>query len=201
VIVVLVLASMVLAAVLPYFVVERGWRWRWREVEIGRLPVQSDGALYREGGTVPDFLERAPRLVRAAAFSCLMFGQMFIPGLCLGAFGLVAGGLGVVSIPGLITAAKLYGAGLALLRREPAAAYAKAKSAALWALWLNGVIAGLSVFAVGVAAVKSAWGICAFVGLVNVYGALSVGQALFLLFAIRRYEDALFQPSGPALRI
>jgi hypothetical protein len=193
----LALASLLLAAVLPYFVVERGWRWRWREVEIGRLPVFSDGGLYRAGGSVPDFLERAPQQVRAAAFSCLLFGQMFIPGLFLGAFGLVAGGLGVVSIPGLITAAKLYGAGLALLRREPHAAYRKAKSAALWALWLNGVIAGLSVIVVGVAVVKAAWGVCAFVGLVNLYGALSVGQALFLLATIRRYEDALFQPGAP----
>jgi len=200
-IVALVLASMVFAAILPYLLVERRWRWRWREVEIGRLPVVSDGGLYRGGGSVPDFLTRAPGMMRAAALSCLLFGQMVIPGLCLGAFGLVAGGLGVVSIPGLITAAKLYGAGLALLRREPHAAYHKAKSAALWALWLNGVIAALSIFVAGVSVIKGAWGVCAFVGVVNLYGLLSAGQALFLLTAIRRCEDALFQPGSSAVRL
>src|SRR5262245_633931 len=95
------------AAAIPYLLVERRWRWRWREVEIGRLPAESVGGFYRAGGTVPEFLTQAPRLVRATSYTCFFFGQMFIPGLCMGAFGLVAGGIGLVSVPGLIVAAKL----------------------------------------------------------------------------------------------
>ena len=52
---------------------------------------------------------------------------------------------GLVSIPGLITAAKIYSTGMALLRRSPREAYFKARNAAAWALWLNGIIAAGSV--------------------------------------------------------
>jgi len=188
------------AAAIPYLLVEKRWRWRWREVESGRLPAAAElESAYRGGGTVPAFLTQAPPLVRATAYSCLFFGQMFIPGLCMGAFGLVAGGLGLVSIPGLIVAAKLWMAGLALLRRTPRDAYFRARSAALWALWLNGIIMGLSiVFIPFVLRAESSsfragyFGTAAFF---DAYGVLSIAQALLLLRTARRYEDAFFQGS------
>jgi hypothetical protein len=187
------------AAALPFALVERSWRWRWREVEIGRLPVDADGGLYREGGSVPSYLRRAPAMVRAAAFTCLFFGQMFVPGLALGAFGLLAGGLGVVSIPGLIVAFKLYSAGLSLLRREPPDAYWKLRDAVAWALWLNGLVFGISLLVMLVLATgchsQPPWPLFA---LINGYGALSVAQALLCRAVARRYEDALFQPTQAA---
>ena len=186
------------AAAVPCLIVERRWRWRWREVEEGRIAVALDGnhaSPYRESGTVPSYLERAPRLLRVAAFSCLFFGQMFVPGLVMGVFGLVAAGIGVVSIPGLITAAKLYSGGLSLLRRDPVRSFWKVRDAAQWALWLNGIIiAGSIPFA--------AYGLLyhhgAMLGLVvffDGYGLLSILQALLCLHAVRRYEDALFVPT------
>ncbi len=128
-----VAAGFIAAAALAYVVVEPRWRWRWREVEIGREPVrQDDGDPYRASGTVPVFLVRAPRLVRVAAYSSLLFGQLFVPGLLVAGLGLALGGIGLVMIPGLIANGKLYAAGLALLRREPRVAYLRARNAAAW---------------------------------------------------------------------
>jgi hypothetical protein len=192
----MIVLGMLTAAGLPYLVVERRWRWRWREVTAGEIAAHDDGAtgVYRVEGTVPTYLRKAPRLVRVAAFSCILFGQMFVPGLLLGAFGLLAGGIGMVSIPGLITAAKLYRAGFALLRREPRVAYFAARGAATWALWLNGVIFGLFVMVALLTRTASNdfWGLFVFV---NGYGALSAMQALLLVRATGRWEDALFAPS------
>jgi hypothetical protein len=184
-------AALVCAAV-PYFFVERRWRWRWREIETGRMPgFTGDTGVYRELPSVPRYGDRAPRLVRAAAFTCFLFGQMFVPGLIVGAYGLVMCGVGVVAVPGLITAAKLYGAGLALLRREPRRSYFDARNAAAWALWLNAVLFVLSlapmIFTPSFAAV--------FVTL-NGYGLASVAQALLLRRAARVHEDALFAPTS-----
>ncbi len=188
--------GLVLAAALPYVLVEKKWRWRWREVEIGRLPTHSvEQSLYRDSGTVPAYLREAPRMIKVAAFSCLLFGQMFVPGLLMGAFGLVAGGIGLVSIPGLITAAKLYATGFALLRRDPREAYFKARNAAAWAFWLNGVIFALSLLLLATPLRPSngvAWGLWLST---NGYGLLSVLQAWLCRRATSRYEDALFLPT------
>jgi hypothetical protein len=64
---------------------------------------------------------------------------MFVPGLLLGLFGLVAAGLGLVSIPGLYLAGRLFFLGRPLLLGEPAAA-AKARSLAKFARILNYVV-------------------------------------------------------------
>ncbi len=82
------LPSAVMLAGLPLFILERRWRWRWNEVEVGRLPAHDAQVTpFRESGTVPDFMRRAPTRVRFTAFTCFLFGQMFIPGLVMGAFG------------------------------------------------------------------------------------------------------------------
>jgi hypothetical protein len=182
-------------AAIPYFLVERRWRWRWREVATGEMDAFADGGgAYRAGGTVPVFLERAPATVRAAAFTSLLFGQMFVPGLLLGAIGLLAGGVGLVSIPGLITAAKLYRAGINLLKRQPREAYFGARNAAVWALWLNTIVFACSIL-IAVTPLHprgdEGWMLMAFV---DGYGLLSILQALLVLRATDRWEDALFAP-------
>jgi hypothetical protein len=195
--VVIVVLGLLLSAALPYLLVESKWRWRWREVEVGRLPTHlGEQSLYRDAGTVPTYLRRAPRMIRIAAFTCFLFGQMFVPGLLMGAFGLIAGGIGLVSIPGLITAAKLYASGLALLRREPRVAYFKTRNAAAWALWLNGIVFAGSLI-IG-AVVRMGAGnevVWAFIAFFNGYGLLSALQAWLCLRATSRYEDALFLPT------
>ena len=63
------------------------WRkppWRWREVETGRAPVLTgDDSPYRAGGSVPTHLGDAPRMIQFAAYTCFLFGQMFVPGLLM----------------------------------------------------------------------------------------------------------------------
>ena len=185
---------MLLAASLPYVFVESRWRWRWREIEAGR--VAADGGsvgLYRAGGEVPRYLHEAPRLIRWTAFSCFLFGQMFVPGLAFGLFGIVMAGIGLVSIPGLITAAKIYRVGFALLRRDPRVAVFRARDAAAWALWLNGIIMVGSLLFVPHAFQHHAIG--GAIAFVDGYGVLSILQALLMLRAVRVWEDALFADS------
>ena len=182
-----------LAAALPYVFVESRWRWRWREIEVGRVAADGGGGIYRAGGEVPRYLPAAPTLVRVAAFSCFLFGQMFLPGLVMGVFGMVMAGIGLVSIPGLITAAKIYRAGFALLRREPRAAYFRARDAAAWALWLNGIIMCGSLVAMATPLRHNGWVLTL---VLDGYGALSIAQALLLRRVARAYEDALFAGSA-----
>jgi hypothetical protein len=182
-------------ALLPFLLVERAWRWRWNEIAAGEAPAFTGaGGAYREEGTVPVHLGRAPRDLRIAAFTCLLLGQMFLPGLAMGIIGMLAMGIGIVSIPGLVVAAKLYGAGLALLRRQPVESYFKARDAARWALWLNGFIsAGCALYLLFFAGhLHRMWP--AFV-LLLLYVAVSIGQALYLRAVVIRHEDALFQRS------
>ena len=187
--------GMMAVAWIPYALVERQWRWRWREVEAGRVPAFAEGSLYREGASVPTFLSQAPASIRFAAFTCFFFGQMFVPGLALGLVGLVFGGVGVVSIPGLIVAGRLWLAGLDLLRRTPRDAYWRTRSAATLALWLNGTIFGFSVLAAALIRPEWSSGFWGFFFFVNGYGLVSVTHALALLWATRRYEDALLAPT------
>jgi hypothetical protein len=177
------------AAALPFFIFARRWRWRWQEVTNGEAPVHAGASLYREAGTVPTYLREAPPLVRAAAFSCLLLGQLLIPYLVIACMALFFFGIGLVLLPIIITAGKLYRAGLLLLRREPRTAYFAARNAAFWSLWCVG-LGGFGCFVTLCAAFD--WGLLAAMVLAIT---VIVAQALLLLRATRRYEDALFASS------
>ncbi len=97
---------------------------------------------YRDGVVERLRADGPPAAVRAAALGCWVLGTMFVPGLALGLYGLVFAGLGLISIPGLILAARLFLLGAPLLRAEPAAA-AKARSLARFARVLNYVVLAL----------------------------------------------------------
>jgi hypothetical protein len=107
---------------------------------------------------------------------------------------LVAGGVGLVMIPGLITMAKLYLAGLALLRREPRVAYFRARNAAAWTLWLNGVELALTLVLALVLGPHEdeVWIVF---GAFNGWSLVCAAQALLLLKASSASEDALFLPT------
>jgi hypothetical protein len=196
-VVVVSIVGLGLAAAIPWLITRSRWRWRWREVETGRAPVLAgEDSPYRAGGTVPTHLGDAPRMIQIAAYTCFLFGQMFIPGLLMGIFGLIAFGIGLVSIPGLITAAKLYSSGFALLRREPRIAYLKARNAAAWAIWLNGIIfAGSALIELMPFRATEINGGLGMMLAINFYGLMSVLQALFLKRVTARYEDELFAPT------
>ncbi|MGZ3439738.1 MAG: hypothetical protein ACXVDD_09480 [Polyangia bacterium] len=193
---------MLFTAALPYVFCESRWRWRWREIEAGRVAADGTGAgLYRSGGEVPRYLHEAPRLIRWTAFSCFLFGQMFVPGLAVGMFGMVMAGIGLTSIPGLITAAKIYRAGFALLRRQPRLAYFEARDAAAWALWLNGIILCGSFLVMLTPLRPSSHAGFGLIAFIDGYGVASILQALLMRHATRVWEEALFADSsrGPWL--
>jgi hypothetical protein len=108
-------------------------RERWQPRQIGTQVVA--GGQYREG-VVPTFGRAGPpRDVLIAALGCWGLGQMFLPGLALGLFGLLMV-VGVVSIPGLILAWRLFFLGKRLLMGERDAAD-KARELATFATVLN----------------------------------------------------------------
>lgn len=184
-------------AAVPYFVVERRWRWRWREIAAGRVAADAVGGAYRAAGDVPRFRERAPASVRLAAFSSLLVGQLFVPLTLVGAFTILYFGLGVLTVPYLITCAKLYRAGLTLLHRDPRLAYFRARDAAQWAAWLGEaplVVATLVVLLCDPPGLIVLWR-RPLVGLA-LAGAILFVVARLLLHVTRKWEDALFEASA-----
>src|SRR5439155_671736 len=88
-------------------------------------------------------------------------------------------------------AAKIYRAGFALLRRQPRLAYFRARDAAAWALWLNGVILAGS-FCVMLTPIgptsRSGFQLLAFI---DGYGVASILQALLLRRAARMFAKPM----------
>ncbi len=109
----------------------------WQPHQIGTQHV--GGGSYRDA-EVPRFSDSGPpRVVHVAAMGCWILGTMFVPGLLAGLVGLLAAGIGAVSIPGLILAWRLFFLGAPLLRGDPDAP-ARARSAATFARTLNIVV-------------------------------------------------------------
>ena len=186
----------VACAAVPYVVGERRWRWRWREVEVGRAPAVDEGGAYRDGGDVPRFATRAPASVRAVAFTSLLLGQLFVPILCAGALTLLVFGLGLLAIPTLVAAAKLYRAGLSLLRRDPRLAYFRARDAATWVAWVSGV----TLFVAGAMLTRMSWrDLHTIVGaplvVVGVLALAGLAQSVALRRVTRTSVEALFAAS------
>ncbi|MDP3273911.1 MAG: hypothetical protein Q8Q09_01865 [Deltaproteobacteria bacterium] len=141
-------------AIIPWvmwIITKRKGEGRWTRRADGMTQVGED---YR-GAVAPTFAApEAPIEVKLAAVGCWALGQMFIPGLAAGVVGLFML-VGLVSIPGLILAARLFLLGKPLLRGELAAAE-KADSLAVFATVLNTVI--LALVGVTVAAsVLNSW--------------------------------------------
>jgi hypothetical protein len=90
------LASFVFGGLATYTICERRHRHRWGQ--------------------------RAPKQIRRTALWSIYMGQMALPGGLMGLFGLMAAGLGLVSIPGMILAIRIWRLGYAMLRRDPGAA-------------------------------------------------------------------------------
>jgi hypothetical protein len=147
---------------------------------------------YREA-TAPTFTAAGPpAVVKLAAIGSWALGQMFVPGLLLGLFGLLAMGLGLISIPGLILAATLFRLGTPLLRGEIEAAK-KARSAATFAFMLNaivvaatlaGMVLNLTSFGFGHRLVES----ISFGGPILLYAALSIAHGVLLRRAATEIE-------------
>ena len=166
-----------LLAPIAYVRAERARRPAWEEMP---LPARLlDASIYRTGApVVAGYVGRAPRLVRLAAASCYVFGAMFVPGAALALIGIFAAGLGVLGLPGLVVAAKLWGAGGRLLGGTRRGA-AEAATSAKIALWFNAVLLApaLVFWLLDVEFFLPA--------AVAMYALLSIGQALLVLRAAR----------------
>ena len=132
---------LMLVGILPFTVPVWLWFRRAPEATRGWAPQQVgtrrlDAGSYREA-EVPVFGEAgAPRAVRVAAVGAWVLGTMFVPGLLLGLVGLFAAGVGLVSVPGLVLAARLFLLGTPLLHGDAEAA-PRARAAAQYAIVLN----------------------------------------------------------------
>ena len=118
---------------------------RARRDASGRWLPRAEGTVHVGAGSyrdaeVPRYVaEGAPREVHVAAIMAWVLGVMFVPGLLGGLVGLLAGGLGLVSIPGLMLAWRLFFLGGPMMRGEAEAA-PKACAAASFARGLNYVV-------------------------------------------------------------
>ncbi|MFO0625919.1 MAG: hypothetical protein U0325_09915 [Polyangiales bacterium] len=116
-------------------------RRRWLPRQQGTTHVGDQN--YR-GAEVPRMVaDGPPPLVHVAAVMCWIFGVAFLPGLAMTLVGLLAMGIGVVGIPGLIAAARLFRLGGPLLRGEPEAAQ-QARDAGRYVRWLNYVVLAIA---------------------------------------------------------
>ena len=180
-----VLALFVFGGLQTYTMVERKHRKRWIRVDRAAEDARPE-PFRRDAGparTRPVLgLERAPKTIRRTALWSMYMGQMAIPGGLLGLFGLVFGGIGLVAIPGMILAIRIYMLGFKLLRRDPRAE-PEARYLARFAVVLN-------VIAVAIGLVLAAATGGELIGLalvLTVYGAVSFAHAL----AMQRCADIL----------
>jgi hypothetical protein len=90
---------------------------------------------------------RAPKQIRRTALWSIYMGQMALPGGLLGLCGILAFGIGLVSIPGMILAIRIWRLGYAMLRRHPKAEQ-EARKLVRFAVILNivGVLAAVLLF-------------------------------------------------------
>lgn len=146
---------------------------------------------------VPKFRSDGPPMaVRLAALGSWILGTMFVPGLMLGLFGLVVMGLGLVSIPGLILAWRLFFLGRPLLLGDPEAAM-KARGLARFARVLNYVVLAVTGFAMAVqlsgmlrhSIWRSGTSGLLLTLMVAVYGGVSLTHAALLDRAAKAIED------------
>jgi hypothetical protein len=174
-----------------YLATERAHRGAWLAPSCAREPA---GVGAYRAARVPGRPRqgRAPFVVRAAAFTSFALGQMFAPSLLAAIVGMFVYGLGVVAVPGLVVALRLFHVGAALLARGPNAV-SFARSTAVGAIALNAVI--VVVMSAVVAPLWFPRALRAFpdaliVGGTLAYALVSLAQAGLVLLAARALERA-----------
>ena len=167
----------------PYLEHESRHRERWRRLRPVPVAEAEPGGPFRGRASEREYLVEelgAPRLVKAVSVVSLVLGHMFIPGLLVGLLGLVAYGLGLLSIPGLVLAAGIYRNAFGLLRCEPEAA-AKARRLADFAVVLNVVVMGVASLLMLI----DLWGLGLFI---SVYAVISLLHAEGLRLSAREID-------------
>lgn len=181
-----IFALFVFGGLFTYTISERHHRLRWWRIE--QRPDELDGhdPFRCDAGPTPTRAvvtqQRAPRLIRRTALWSIYMGQMAVPGGLLGLIGLPFWGLGLVSIPGMILAVRIWRLAYAMLRRDPGAA-PEARALHRFALSLNAVAMTLG-FVLG-AIDPHMLGLTA---VLWAYGAVSIAHALALRSCAERLE-------------
>ena len=183
-------AITLLTAAVPYVLLERRWRWRWQEIEIGQIPAHLGDAHYRQGAGVPTYLPCAPRIVKIAAFTSFVFGQLFAPLVLMATIATLFYGIGLLWTPFAIATLKQYRAGAKLLRRVPRSSYLNMRTATRWVIAVYSIFVAVTLgFAILFAGPDILWApILIFDG----FALLAIAQALLCSYAIARHKDALF---------
>jgi len=189
---------MTVPVALMYMACEQGGRDRWRQVVAGEV-ASGPTAPFREPTLVPEFHRRAPHSIRLVAFSSLFLGQMFVPGLIMAAIGVFAYGVGLIGIPGLIVAARLFGVGMDLLDHR-AGTVQRARRAVRLSKQLNYTLLVLLGVAGVWMSVGNLWHSFGLFWLANgVYIAVSLVQAEVLGRVVTRYQAALEVQQAPSV--
>lgn len=171
---------------------DHAYRHRWPRRQPAAL-ASSDA--YRESSiALPMVPGRAPTIVRRTSLLSTWLGVMFVPGLLAGLVGMAAGGVGLVSIPGLVIAARCWHSGGLLLAGAPEAAES-ARTTARWSTILNVIIAGLCAVAFLVMAFgkNSESSLLLFVGFTLAYALMSLAHAHLLKRSATLVEEALLE--------
>jgi hypothetical protein len=113
----IVVAALVAASLLFLWLERRGRR-RWSVVPAARGEAAS-GRPYRASSFVAEHLERAPLLVRAASFGCLVFAHVFAPLLILALTSFPFDGIAIPLAPGIVLVLLNWGCAWLLLGRSP----------------------------------------------------------------------------------
>lgn len=155
-----VLASLfVFGGLFTYTLWERDDRSNWERTHAGKLRT------------------RAPKLIRRTALWSIYLGQMAVPGGMLGLFGTVFGGIGLISIPGMILAIRIWRLSAAMLRRDPKAEQ-EARDLARYAVLLN--VLGMTV-AMVMFMMFPVTGMAVFSGTLIAYAGVSFAHAWAML--------------------
>lgn len=178
------LALFVFGGLVTYTIGERRHRARWWRFE--RWPVEQDGSPFRRAvGPAPTrkvrVQDRAPALIRRTALWSIYMGQMAVPGGLLGLVGVVFGGLGLLSVPGMMLAVRIWRLGYALLRRDPEAEH-EARELHRFAVRLNKVAVGIALLLP-----LFIWDLVGISAIMIVYAAVSFAHAE----ALRRCAELL----------
>jgi hypothetical protein len=142
------LALFVFGGLATYTISERRHRHLW--IRYGREPVDESHAPFRHPDGPPAtrtvlVRDRAPATIRRTALWSIYLGQMSVPGGLLGLVGLVYGaGLGLLSIPGMILAVRIWRNAYAMLRQDPGAAD-EARKVSRFAVYLNAIAVALAL--------------------------------------------------------
>jgi hypothetical protein len=191
----------VVVASVVFTLVEKKWRRRWRAVPLGVALVATGP--YRSASVVARHFVRAPAMVRIAAASSIVFGQVFLPALVFALMVMPFDGIAIALLPGILVTVATWSCGLLLLYRAPTVT-TSARSSALAALLSNFGLLTLCAVHAGYVEYDPNYGIHeasnSVPAVAFVFAIASTVQAALVLFTIRAHRRALEWQAESATR-